>query len=151
MALIRWNPRRDLWDPFASLADIRDEMNRLFDTSLRHQGVFDGTFSPSIDVVVGKDNLVVKADLPGLSKDDVTVSLQENHLTIKGEKKHEFEQKETNYFVSERAYGSFTRTIELPAAVDARKIEARFKDGVLEVTLPKTEEAKPKQIEVKIN
>ncbi|HUI05730.1 MAG TPA: Hsp20/alpha crystallin family protein [Verrucomicrobiae bacterium] len=151
MALIRWSPRRDLWDPFASLAEIRDEMNRLFDTSLRHPGMLDGSFSPSIDVVVGKDNVIVRADLPGLSKDDVSVSLQENYLTIKGEKKHEFEQKEANYFVSERAYGSFTRTIELPAAVDAKKIEARFKDGVLEVTLPKTEEAKPKQIEVKVS
>jgi len=113
--------------------------------------MLDGSFSPSIDVVVGKDNVIVRADLPGLSKDDVSVSLQENYLTIKGEKKHEFEQKEANYFVSERAYGSFTRTIELPAAVDAKKIEARFKDGVLEVTLPKTEEAKPKQIEVKVS
>ena len=151
MALIRWSPRRDLWDSFASLAEIQDEMNRLFDTSLRRHGGFDGAFNPSIDVVVGKDNVVVKADLPGMSKDDVTVSLQENYLTIKGDKKHEFEQKETNYFVSERAYGSFIRTIELPTAVDAKKIEARFKDGVLEVTLPKTEEAKPKQIEVKVS
>ena len=151
MALIRWSPRRDLWDPFASLAEIQDEMNRLFDTSLRDRGVFDGAFSPAVDVVVGKDNVVVKADLPGLSKDDVTVSLQENYLTIKGKKKHEFEQKETNCFVSERGYGSFTRTVELPTAVDAKKVEARFKDGVLEVTLPKTEEAKPKQIEVKVS
>ena len=150
MALIRWSPRRDLWDPFAGLAEIQDEMNRLFDTSLRRHGGFDGAFSPAIDVVVGKDNVIVKAELPGLSKDDVSVALQENYLTIKGEKKHEFEQKETNYFVSERAYGSFTRTIELPTTVDAKKIEARFKDGVLEVTLPKTEEAKPKQIEVKV-
>lgn len=126
-------------------------MNRLFDTSLRHQGVFDDAFNPPFDVAVGKDHVVVKTDLPGLSKDDVTISLQDNYLTINGEKKHEFEQKEANYFVSERACGSFTRTIELPPAVDAKKIEARFKDGVLEVTLPKTEEAKPKQIEVKVS
>ena len=151
MALIRWSPRRDVWDPFASLAEIQDEVNRLFDTSLRRHGGFEGVFNPAIDVIVEKDRLVLKADLPGLSKEDVSVSLQENYLTIKGEKKQESEQKETNYFVSERTYGSFTRMIELPTAVDAKKIEARFKDGVLEVTLPRTEEAKPKQIEVKVS
>ena len=100
-------------------------------------------FSPAVDIVVEKDNVIVKADLPGLTKDDVSVTLQDNYLTIRGEKKHETEQKEANYFLSERVYGSFTRTIELPLAVDAKKIEARFKDGVLHVTLPKTEEAKP--------
>ena len=151
MALIRWSPRREAWDPFAGLAEIQDEMNRLFETSLRHRGGFDGGFYPPIDVVVEKDNVIVKADLPGLTKDDVTVSLQDNYLTIKGEKKHEFEQKDANYFVGERSYGMFTRTVELPTAVDAKKIEARFKDGVLHVTLPKTEDAKPKQIEVKVS
>jgi HSP20 family protein len=151
MTLIRWNPRKEQWDPFASLTEIQEEMNRLFATSVRRHGGLEGGYIPAIDVAVEKDNVVVKADLPGLSKDDVTVSLQDNYLTIKGEKKHEFEQKETNYFVSERAYGSFTRTIEMPTAVDATKIAARFKDGVLEVTLPKTEEAKPKQIEIKVS
>ena len=151
MALMRWNPWRELWDPFASLAKIQDEMNRLFDTLVRHRGVFDGAFILAIDVAVEKDNVIVKADLPGLSKDDVTVCLQENHLTIKSEKTHEFEQKEANYFVSECACSSFSRTIELRTAVDGKKIEARFKDGVLEVTLPKTEESKPKQSEVKVS
>ena len=79
------------------------------------------------------------------------MTLQDNYLIIRGEKKHETEQKETNYFLSERMHGSFTRTIELPMAVNASKIEARFKDGVLQVTLPKTEDAKPKQIEVKVS
>lgn len=108
-------------------------------------------FSPAIDVVVEKDNVIVKADLPGLTKDDVSVTLQDNYLTITGEKKQETEQQEANYFLSERVYGSFTRTIELPLAVDAAKIEARFKDGTLQVTLPKSEEARPKQIEVKVS
>jgi HSP20 family protein len=151
MALIRWNPRRDLWDPFTGLAEIQDEVNRLFDTSLRRHGGFEADFSPALDVVVEKDNVLVKADLPGLGKDDISVTLQDNYLTIKGEKKHEVEQKEANCFLSERVHGSFTRTIELPAAVDAAKIDARFKDGVLHVTLPKTEQAKPKQIEVKVS
>lgn len=151
MTLIRWNPRRESWDPFTGLAEIQDEMNRLFDTSLRRHGGFDSAFHPATVAVVEKDNVIVKADLPGLTKDDVTVTLQDNYLTIKGEKKSEFEQKDANHFLSERSYGSFTRTIELPVAVDAKRIEARFKDGVLEVTLPKTEDAKPKQIEVKVN
>jgi len=150
MALIRWNPRREVWDPFTGLAELHDEVNRLFGASLRQQNGFDVAFSPAIDVAVEKDNVIVNADLPGLTKDDVTVTLQDNYLTIRGEKKHEAEQKEANYFLSERIYGSFTRTIELPMAVNASKIEARFKDGVLHVTLPKTEDAKPKQIEVKI-
>jgi HSP20 family protein len=148
MALIRWSPRGEVLDPFASLAEIHDEMNRLFGATPRNG--FAAALSPAIDIAVEKDAVVVRADLPGLSKDDVSVTLQDNYLTIRGEKKQETEQKETNYFVSERLYGSFARTIELPVAVDANKIEARFKDGVLHVTLPKTENAKPKRIEVKV-
>ena len=150
MALIRWNPRRESWDPFTGLAELHDEVNRLFGATLsRHSGM-EMAFSPAIDVAVEKDNVIVSADLPGLTKDDVSVTLQDNYLTIRGEKKQETEKRETNYFMNERIYGSFTRTIELPVAVNASKIDARFKDGVLHVTLPKTEEAKPKQIEVKV-
>jgi HSP20 family protein len=150
MTLIRWSPRREQWDPFAGLAEIQNEVNRLLDTSLRRQGGLEAAFSPALDLVVEKDNVVVKADLPGLTKDDVTVTLQDGYLAIRGEKKQETEKKEANYFLSERVHGSFTRSIELPSAVDAQKIEARFKDGVLTVTLPKAEEAKPKQIAVKV-
>jgi HSP20 family protein len=151
MALIRWSPRQEVWDPFASLVEIQDEINRAFGATVNRRNGFEAVFSPAIDVTVEKDNVVVKADLPGLSKDNVTVTLQDNYLTITGEKKHETEKKEADYFLSERVYGSFTRTIELPVAVDSQKIEARFKDGVLHVTLPKTEDAKPKQIEVKVS
>jgi len=151
MALIRWSPTRDLWEPFSSLAEIQEEMNRLFDTSLRRGGMFEGAFVPAIDVVEGKDNFLVRADLPGLTKDDVSVTLQDGHLTIKGEKKHDTETKEANCYRKERVHGTFSRTIELPASVDTKKIDAHFKDGVLHVRLPKTEEAKPKQIEVKVS
>jgi len=151
MALIRWSPRREVWDPFDSLAEIHNEMDRLFGRSLRSPGGLEAVFSPAIDVAIEKDNVIVKADLPGLTRDDVSVTLQENYLTIKGEKKQETEKKEANYFLSERVHGSFTRVIELPVAVNAARIDARFKDGVLQVTLPKTEEAKPKQIEVKVS
>ena len=153
MALIRWSPRRELWDPFENLADIREEMNRLFDRSFlrRFDGGLDGDFAPAIDVAEEKDSFLVRADLPGLSKDDVSVTLQDNYLTIKGEKKHEVETKEASYYHKERAYGTFTRTIALPVTVDAKKIDAQFKDGVLHVRLPKSEEAKPKQIDVKVS
>ena len=153
MALIRWTPRQDLWDPLANLSDIQQEMNRLLNTSLGRTGTrdLDGLFAPAIDVVEEKDRYIIKAELPGLSRDDVNVTLENNYLTIRGEKKHETEEKSANYYHKERAYGSFSRTIELPTTVDAQKINAHFKDGVLQVTLPKSEAAKPKQIEVKVN
>ena len=153
MALIRWTPRRETWDPFASLAEVQEEMNRLFDTSLRRIGptALEGAFSPSLDVLEEKDSIRVRADLPGMSKDDVNVSLEDNYLTIKGERRHETESKDANYFYRERVSGRFSRTIELPMKVDAKRIEAHFHDGVLNVVLPKSEEAKPKQIEVKVN
>jgi HSP20 family protein len=153
MALIRWSPRREVWDPFENLADIREEMNRLLDRSfLRHgDGGMQGDFAPAIDVVEEKDSFLVRADLPGLGKADVNVTLQDNYLTIRGEKKHEEETKDANYYHRERVNGTFTRAIELPVAVDAKRIEANFKDGVLQVKLPKSETAKPKQIEVKVN
>jgi HSP20 family protein len=153
MALIRWTPRRDLWDPFANLADIQQELNRLFDTSLGRTAArgFEAVFAPAIDVVEEKDKYVVKADLPGLTKDDVSVTLEDNRLTIKGEKKQETEDKGKQVYYRERVYGAFSRLIELPAGVDAGKIDARFTDGVLQVMLPKSESAKPKQIEVKVN
>lgn len=153
MALVRWTPRSELWDPFSSLSDIQEEVNRLFDTSLQRRGRADhlGMFLPPVDVVEEKDAFLVNAELPGLTKDDVNVTLQDNCLTIKGEKKYEAEKKEADYYRRERAYGAFSRTIELPTSVDAKKIDAQFKDGVLSVRLPKSEEAKPKQIEVKVN
>jgi HSP20 family protein len=141
MALVRWRPTTDLWDPFAGLEDIRREMNRVFETA----------FAPALDVVEEKDNFLVKIDLPGLTKGDVSVTIQDNFLTVKGERKHGVEKKEANFHHRERVYGSFARTIELPTRVDAGKVEATFRDGVLHVTLPKSEEAKPKEIKVSVN
>jgi len=152
MALVRWSPRSELWDPFANLTDIREEMNRLFDTSLRRYGGVgpDGGFLPACDIVEEKDALHLRMDLPGLRKEDVAVTLQDNVLTIRGERKPEAATKEAGYYLRERVYGAFSRTIELPVTVDAGKIDAHFRDGVLHVMLPKTEAAKPKQIDVKI-
>ena len=151
MALIRWRPETELWDPFENLAGIRDEMNRLFDSSLRRRVFFDGAFAQAVDIVEDKDNLLVTVDLPGLTKDDVHVSIQDNTLTIRGERKSESEKKESNFYHRERVYGSFSRTIELPTTVDSTKVAANFRDGVLHVTLPKAEEAKPKEIKVSVN
>ena len=117
----------------------------------RRGSLIDGAFAPAIDVVEEKDNFLVKADLPGLSKDDVSVAIQDNFLTIRGERKHEVEKKDSNYYHRERVHGQFVRTVELPTRVDASKVLATFKDGVLHVTLPKSEEAKPKEIKVNVN
>jgi HSP20 family protein len=127
-------------------------MNRLFDSSLRRlagRGVTAG-FSPSCDIVEEKDHLLIRVDLPGLRKEDVNVTLQDGVLTIKGERKAEAASKDATWYLREREVGSFTRAIDLPVAVDTGKIDAHFRDGVLEITLPKAEEAKPKQIEIKV-
>lgn len=153
MTLMRWKPQQDLWDPFGSLTEIQNEMNRLFDTSLHRFGgaTLAGAFAPALDVREQGDNLIINAELPGMTKDDVTVTLQDNLLTIRGEKKHETDEKTEGYHHQERIYGAFSRTIELPVAVDTRKIDAAFKNGVLTISLPRSEEAKPRQIEVKVS
>ncbi len=107
--------------------------------------------TPSLDVYEEKDSVVVKAELPGMKKEDVEVNLAGENLTIKGEKKEDKEVKEDDYYRRERSYGSFLRTIALPCEVKSDEIKASFKDGVLEVRMPKTEEAKKKSISVRID
>jgi len=106
--------------------------------------------APAVDLFEDKNEIVIKAELPGMEKENVEVKLTDHMLTIKGEKKKEEEIKEENYYRSERSYGSFIRTLELPADVHADKVKASFKNGILEVRLPKTEEAKSKEIKVKV-
>lgn len=110
-----------------------------------------GIRMPSIDVYEEKDTVVVKAELPGMKKEDIEVNLSGETLTIKGEKKQEEEVKEDNYYRRERTYGAFSRAIDLPCEVKSAEIKASFKDGVLEIRMPKTEEAKKKSIAVKID
>jgi HSP20 family protein len=107
--------------------------------------------APTLDVFEEKDELVVKADLPGMNKDEIEVTVTENVVTIKGEKKKEEEVKEKDYYRRERSYGSFVRSVELPCEVKSDQIKANFKDGVLEVRMPKTEEAKKKAVSIKID
>jgi HSP20 family protein len=106
--------------------------------------------APAVDLFEEKDDIVVKAELPGMDKDNIEVKLSDSTLTIKGEKKKEEEVKEENYYRSERTHGSFVRNVELPKAVHADKVKATFKNGILEVRIPKTEEAKAKEIKVKV-
>ncbi len=142
--------------PFADLMDLQDYMSDLFDFPLLRLSNRVGretlarTWTPTIDVVDEKDHLLVKADLPGLNKDDIRVSIEDGVLSIQGEKKEETEEKKKGYLRAERFYGSFFRSVSLPSAVDDTKVKASYKDGVLELTLPKKEEAKPKQIKVDI-
>ena len=143
--------------PFRGLFDLQREMNELFEGfSLgkwndREDSLFEGAWSPAIDVHESKDSVVVRADLPGMKKEDIEVSIQDGVLVIRGEKKEEAERKEKNTVRTERFYGSFHRAVSLPAAVDDAKGKATYKNGVLELTLPKREEAKPKQIKIDVN
>jgi len=158
MVMERWTPRRAMrrWYP----RDIWDEMDRMWREAWgessspvgwwRRPLIEEKGWLPAVDMLEKEDKLIIKAELPGVSKDDVSISVSDNVLTIKGEKKTEEEVKEEDYYCCERAVGSFYRAITLPANVDADKISATFKDGVMEITVPKVEEAKPKEIEVKV-
>jgi len=155
MAIIPWRPKESWWDPFKDLEIIQNEMNRLFDSSLvrwgdRGTGLLDGVWGPAVDIYDSKDNIMVKADIPGMSKDEIDVSVRRDTLLIKGEKKQEKETKEEGFVRTERFYGAFSRAIRLPAEVDVAKVNASCKNGVLELVLPKKEEAKSKQLKIDI-
>ena len=154
MNLIRFQ-RPDTWvSPFDRLTNLRDEISRLFDAPFGESGreteFFTG-WSPALDVYEDKDNVIVKAELPGMKRDQIEVSLHDNTLTISGERKSERTEGAGNTSRSERFFGRFQRTVTLPKPVDTTKVNARYKEGVLTVTLSKTEESKPRQIEVKVN
>ena len=141
------------WRPFGELGSIRSEMDRLWNKFLSETPFvrkFKEEWSPSVDISQTKDKIVVKAELPGLDAKDVNVSISGDLLTIKGEKKKEAEEKDEHHHYMERYYGSFERSFQLPVNVKTDKIEATFDKGVLKVTLPKTEEAKKKEIEIKV-
>jgi HSP20 family protein len=160
MSLVRWNPVRDLttWDSMTDilpdLTQIQREMNRMFDQFFRGGQVDDGTYgrflSPAVDILENDDSFVVEAELPGLTKDDVKISIEGNILTIRGEKKRKQTEGGRNYHRSEQSYGSFLRSFTLPSSVKTDKIDANYVNGILTINLPKVEEAKPKAIEVKV-
>jgi len=151
MTLVRWRPRRE-WDPFAVMEHLQNQINRAFNTSLTDWPSASGwgTSFPAADVYQDKDNVIVTAELPGLAQKDIELSISGNTVTLKGEKKHETETKEADYHRVERSHGSFHRVIELPVEVNAEKAKAKLENGVLTVTLPKSEAVKPKQITVDV-
>lgn len=147
MALIRRNPR-------ATLPTLQDRINRVFDEmfpALGEEREDFGLFEwrPTVDTYEKDDSIMIKAELPGVKKDDVSIDVNNNVLSIKGERKDEENMEEGDYYRRERFYGNFQRAFTLPENVDTDKIEASFKDGVLEVKVPKTEESKGKKIEIK--
>jgi HSP20 family protein len=145
-----------LWDPFKEMLDIRDSFDRILNRSFlkRERGDSDfdfTTLSPKISVTEEGDNIVVEADMPGIDKKDISVTVNENTLTIKGEtKKEKKEEKKGKYYYNERYYGSFYRTIELPKTVDDKKAKASYKDGVLRIELPIPKEAKEKETKITV-
>lgn len=152
MALIKWKSGYDL-DPLEWFTDFRSGLDRLFERSVGpwgavKTGLLDGAWVPGVDVYEDADKIVVKMDVPGIPKGDIELSVQGDTLLIRGEKKREEEVNEENCHRLERSYGKFQRAVGLPAPVNSDKISASCRDGVLEVTLPKREEVKPRRIEI---
>jgi HSP20 family protein len=149
MALVRWEPVREL-------TSLQNEMNRLFNTFFDTPATSPGNggtlrrWVPAMDLVETDDAFVLKADLPGLSEEDVHIEVEDNVLTISGERKAEHEEKKEGYFRVERAYGSFRRSLTLPEGVNANAVQASFNRGVLEVRIPKPEERKPRRVSIKV-
>jgi len=154
MSLIRWNPARDLAAMPSDLFGIQREMNKMFDNffrgDVREEDSALMAWTPAVDITEQDDAYTVKVELPGVSKEEVKITIESNILTIRGEKKQENDVKKENYHRVERSYGSFQRSFTLPTVVKNDKIDAVYKDGILTISLPKAEEAKPKQIEVKV-
>jgi len=146
MQIVRWNPMRDMFG-------FRNRTNHMFDdffypTHRRDDGLSIWNWRPSVDIYDNDDNIVVKAELPGVDKKDIVVDVKGRLLTLKGERSSENEVKEDKYHRRERAYGKFERVFTLPAEVDPDKITAGYKDGILTIDIPKPEEKKPKKIAV---
>jgi len=139
------------YDPFREMRSLQDEVNRLFSSSFNRGGndLTRGSWSPSVDIFENKDNIVLEAELPGMKPEDVDISIENNVLTIHGERKFEKKDDQDNFHRVERSYGSFTRSFTLPSTVSSENADATFENGVLRLTLAKREEAKPKRIEVK--
>jgi HSP20 family protein len=148
MAIVRWEPFRDM-------LTAQREFDRLFrgafGSAAGQEEASTRTWAPPVDIYENGDNLVLKAELPGVNADDVEVRVEDNTLYLKGERKLDKEVKEQNYHRVERTYGTFTRTFSLPNSVDADKVAANYHDGILTLTMPKKEEAKPKTIKVNVS
>jgi HSP20 family protein len=142
------------FDPFRDLAVLQDRMNRLFNETYSPRQSDDlmnrGTWTPAVDIFEVDGGLVLKAELPDMRREDIDISVENNTLTIRGERKLDNEIKQESFHRIERAYGNFVRSFSLPNTVDATKIAAEYKNGVLTVKLPVREEAKPRQIKIDV-
>ena len=154
MAMERWRPfgssTMDRWEPFR-VSDIQTEVNRLFDNFFGRPsggGTTGRTWLPPVDMYATKDDLVLTVELPGVSEKDVNVSITGDLLTVKGERRFENQVKQQDLLHVERTYGNFERLIQLPMAVQSDRVKATYRDGVLEIKLPKAEELKPKEIKI---
>ncbi len=148
MAIVRW-------DPFRDLAEVQERVNRVLGEFYGGRGQDDvmrrGTWIPPVDIYEGTNHeMVIKAELPDIKREDIDIRVEDNTLTISGEKKLDEDIRQENYHRVERAYGTFTRSFSLPATIDTEKVNAEYKNGVLVIKLPLREEAKPKQIQVKV-
>ena len=138
------------WDPFQDLLAIQDEMNQVFGRARQGQGQGGGrVWAPALDISERKDAYVVTVEVPGVNPDDLDITLEDGLLTIQGERQFTQESTEQQFHRVERRYGSFRRSITLPSRVQADSIEASFENGVLQIVVPKAEEAKPKRIQVR--
>src|SRR6202167_1190972 len=149
--LTSWESLRE----FSALQERMNRMNRLFRESNSPEGPEEAltttTLAPPVDIYEDEHNIVLKIEVPGIDEEDIDVRIQDNTLTVHGERKIEKEEKEENFRRVERQYGSFTRTFTLPTTVDSEKVSATYEQGVLKVALPKKAEAKPKQIKVTVS
>lgn len=145
MAIVRY-------DPFRDLRTLQEEVNRLFSTNLTRafddEGIGRGAWAPSVDIYENKDQIVLEAELPGMKQDDFDLSIENNLITLRGERKFEKTDETDNYHRVERSYGAFTRSFTLPQTVSAEGATAEYNNGVLRVTLPKREETKARRIQV---
>src|SRR4030081_2707608 len=141
------------WEPFREFSTLQDRTNRLFretQGNSQDEALTSSSFAPAVDVYEDEHNVTLKIEVPGIDEKDIDVRIENNTLTVHGERKIEKEEKEENYRRVERQYGSFTRTFNLPPTVDAENVQADYDKGILKITLPKKAEAKPKQIKVNV-
>lgn len=149
MALVRW-------DPFRNVSTLQDRINRLFEDAFPRSRDLEDDISlcawrPAVDIYESENGIVLKAELPGVKKEDVSVEIKDNVLTLKGERAEEKEVGEENYYRRERCFGSFQRSFNLEQSIQPEKVKAKFKDGILEVEIPRPEEEKPKKVTVDVD
>ena len=145
MAIIRW-------DPYKDIVTLRDRMNRLFEDmsspKSEEKNIMAGAWAPSVDIYENENEVVLAAEIPGVDEKDVEIKVEDNNLTLRGERKFEKETKEENYHRIERSYGSFFRSFSLPSYIDQDRIEAEHENGVLKIRMPKRVELKPRKVKI---